>query len=189
MQSIKLELDLKGQFCNHWPLVLICVNNQKLFDGTVEDSVNLNFDINAGDTNVLSVQHYGKSFGDSGIYDCVADQSQDCVLIIKDIRFQGVTVGQELMSKLFFETAWTPAQLESLSADYLSQMSRISAVSGQMNFNSQLILQFETPVLNWLTMAKYKIEAKNTAYFSSYSLRWHYKEDLKIIKEIKQLMQ
>ena len=93
------------------------------------------------------------------------------------------------MSKLFFETAWTPAQLESLSADYLSQMSRISAVSGQMNFNSQLILQFETPVLNWLTMAKYKIEAKNTAYFSSYSLRWHYKEDLKIIKEIKQLMQ
>jgi hypothetical protein len=57
-----------------------------------------------------------------------------------------------------------------------------------MNFNSLFKISFETPILNWLTIAKYKMESKQHAYFSNYSLRWHYEEDLKLIEEIKSLI-
>jgi hypothetical protein len=47
----------------------------------------------------------------------------------------------------------------------------------------------KTPILNWLTVTKYKKPVEKTAYFSSHSLRWHYEEDLKLIEEIKKLIQ
>jgi hypothetical protein len=134
------------------------------------------------------IQHYGKRFGDDNIYDCSHDQSQDCVLQIKDIRFDNVSIGQELMSKLYFETQWTSAQLKDLTPEFLQEMSTINCANGTMNFNSVFKISFETPILNWLTIAKYKTEAKQHAYFSNYSLLWHYEEDLKLIEEIKSLI-
>ena len=75
-----------------------------------------------------------------------------------------------------------------MSPDLLSKMSEISSQNRAMNFNSIFTLEFETPILNWLTIAKYKQPVKDTAYFSNHTLRWHYDEDLKLIEEIKQLI-
>lgn len=164
------------------------VNEQILYDGPVEENLQLNFDIFAHAKNTLTIAHYGKRFGDEGIYDCNTDKNQDCVLKINDIKFQNITIGKELMSKLYFETVWTPAQLRDLDPKLLEQMSRINSDSTVMNFNSVFNLNFEIPILNWLTIAKYKTETKPSAYFSNYSLRWHYEEDLKLIEEIKSLL-
>jgi len=186
--QIKLEIDLKGQYCNHWPFARIILNDQKLFDGEVVDSVNLMFNIDAQKKNQLLIEHYGKQFGDNNIYDCIPDRGEDCILTINDIRFNDVTVGSEIMSKLFFKTIWTEQQLQTTAPDMLLQMSKISCHSGTMNFNSIFSLEFETPILNWLTIAKYKQPLENNAYFSNYSLRWHYEKDIELINEIKELM-
>ena len=188
MTPVQLAIDLQGQQCNHWPFARITVNEQELFNGEVVDSVGLIFNVNVDEKNLLRIEHYGKQFGDNGVYDCTADQTEDCVLTIKDIRFNNVTVGDELMAQLFFQTCWTDAQLKTMSADALAQMSKTTAKQGIMNFNSQFNLEFETPILNWLTVAKYKKPVEKTTYFSNHALRWHYEEDLKLIDEIKQLI-
>jgi hypothetical protein len=186
--QIKLAIDLKGQYCNHWPFARVIVNNQVLFDGEVVDLVNLIFNIDAQEKNQLIIEHYGKQFGDNNVYDCTADQSQDCTLTIKDIRFEDITVGSEIMNKLFFTTVWTEKQLQTMAPDVLLQMSTIHCQNSTMNFNSIFNLEFETPILNWLTIAKYKKPSENNTYFSNYSLRWHYEKDLELIEEIKELM-
>jgi len=188
MTQFNLAIDLQGQYCNHWPFARITVNDQELFNGAVQDSVTLMFNIDANKHNLLRIEHYGKRFGDDGVYDCAEDQSEDCVLTINDIRFEDVTVGDELMSQLFFQTCWTDAQLRTMSEQQRSEMNLTSAKCGIMNFNSQLDIQFETPILNWLTIAKYKKPVEKTTYFSNHALRWHYEEDLKLIEEIKQLI-
>lgn len=186
--QVHLQIDLEGHFCNHWPLTKISVNDLVLYDGPVINASRHIYQIGVEKSNHLVIQHYGKRFGDGDIYDCSSDQSQDCVLKIKDIKFNDVPVGQELMSKLYFETEWTPAQLKNLTPEFLQEMSKINCANGTMNFNSVLKISFEKPILNWLTIAKYKTEDKQQAYFSNYSLRWHYVEDLKLIEEIKSLI-
>lgn len=186
--QVHLQIELEGHFCNHWPLAKISVNDQVLYDGPVINSSKYVYQVGVEKNNHLVIQHYGKRFGDDNIYDCSNDQSQDCVLEIKDIKFNNVSIGQELMSKLDFETQWTPAQLRDLTPEFMQDLSKINCAHGLMNFNSVFKLQFETPILNWLTIAKYKIEAKQHAYFSNYSLLWHYEEDLKLIEEIKSLI-
>ena len=188
MTQINLTIDLKGQRCNHWPFARVTVNNRVVFDGQVQEAVTLTFNIDAQEKNQLLIEHYGKRFGDDNVYDCTADQTEDCVLTIKDIRFEDITIGSELMNKLFFKTMWTNTQLQTMTAEALDQMSKISCQDGIMNFNSTFTLEFDLPILNWLTVAKYKEPAETTSYFSSYALRWHYEEDLKLIKEIKQLI-
>lgn len=186
--QIRLQIELEGKFYNHWPYAQICINDHVLFDAQVQELVYHDFFVDVKEKNQLKIIHYGKRFGDDGVYDCSSDQTGDCVLQIKDIKFETVSIFPELMSKLFFETCWTPAQLKDLSPKFLEDYAQVSCHAGVMNFNSIFKLDFEIPVLNWLTLAKYKIPAKNTAYFSSYDLRWHYEEDLKLLEEIKALV-
>jgi hypothetical protein len=187
--QINLAIDLKGQYCNHWPFARIIINDQILFDSEVVDSVNLIFNIDAQKKNRLSIEHHSKQFGDNNVYDCTSDQSQDCILTIKDIRFEDITVGSEIMNQLFLKPVWTEKQLQTMSPDVLLQMSTISCQDNtMMNFNSIFNLEFETPILNWLTISKYKKPLENNAYFSNYSSRWHYEKDIELLEEIKELM-
>jgi hypothetical protein len=191
--QVNLSIDLEGQYCNHWPFAKISVNNQTLFDGEIQNCITFDFTINAKENNYLCIEHYGKRFGENNVYDCIPDQMQDCLLAISDIRFDDITIGYELMSKLVFKTIWTETQLQTMTPDLLQAMSIIpcnstTTVYNKMNFNSQFMLKFELPILNWLTIAKYKKPNEDVAYFSNHSLRWHYEEDLKLIEEIKKLI-
>jgi len=179
----KISIDLQGFFCNHWPWVVVRLNGIELFNQQVIDLITLDFNVACDQTNLLEFEHYGTSFGTNGIWD--SGPEQDCFAQIKDIRFDDVSV-DNIISGLTFISKWCqdsdPQQVENFST--------INNCNGLMNFNGVISLEFDMPVYDWLIIKKYKKPlGKNIAYFSNHTARWHYEEDLKILNDIKDLMQ
>jgi len=178
----KISIDLRGHYCNHWPWMIVRLNGIELFNQQVVESISVDFDVECNQKNLLEFEHHGKRFGTNGIWDTTAQQ--DCFAVIKDIRFDDVSV-DKIISELTFISKWhpgaNPAQVENFSV--------INNCNGSMNFNGVIELEFETPVYDWLIIKKYKKPVdKNISYFSNHTARWHYEEDLKILDEIKNLM-
>jgi hypothetical protein len=186
--KINLAVDVTGNYFNHWPLIKIYHNECLLFDGSIEDHQTLNFQLtSAVDNNNLKFIHYGKKFGEDGVWDSLPDASEQCFVNINDIKFENVSIGSHLMSQLKFTTAWSDIQKTYHDQTFIDTYSVINS-NGMMNFNGEISLSFEVPILNWLIYNKYKVPETQAAYFSNYSLRWHYEEDLQIIKEIKEIL-
>lgn len=178
----KISIDLQGHYCNHWPWVIVRLNGDELFNQQVVDSITADFEVSCNQTNLLEFEHYGKSFGTNGVWDSTAQQ--DCFVQIKDIRFDDVSI-DDIRTSLAFISKWDdgtdPEQIENFSI--------IPNCDGLMNFNGTIRLEFDTPVYDWMIVKKYKKPIdKNIAYFSNHTARWHYEEDLKILDEIKNLM-
>lgn len=178
----KISIDLQGHYCNHWPYLSVRLNGIELFNQQVIESMTLDFDVACDQKNLLEFEHYGKSFGINGIWDSTSEQ--DCFAQIKDIRFDDVSV-DDIKTQLTFISKWRdgddPTQIENFSI--------INNCDGLMNFNGTIGLEFDTPVYDWMIVKKYKKPIdKNIAYFSNHTARWHYEEDIKILNEIKSLM-
>jgi hypothetical protein len=135
----------------------------------------------------LKFIHYGKSFGENDVWDSSPDASEQCFINIDDICFNEVSIGETLKSKLVFVTEWSDLQRQQNTQEFIDTYSTIQCY-GMMNFNGSIIIDFDTPVYDWLIFNKYKVPMTDTAYFSNYSARWHYEEDLKVIDEIKELI-
>lgn len=165
--------------------MIIRLNNVELFNQQVVESITLDFDVDCDKTNLLELEHYGKSFGTNGIWDTNTRTQQDCFAQIKDIRFDDVSIDL-IMSDLTFISKWNPDS----NPDQVKNFSIINNCNGSMNFNGVISLEFDTPVYDWLIIKKYKKPIdKNIAYFSNHTARWHYEEDIKILNDIKGLMQ
>lgn len=186
-EQVTLTVSLTGHYYNHWPNLKILHNNTTLFDQSIIDQQLLTFDLNCTETNQLKFIHYGKSFGENNIWDSSPDASEQCYININDICFNSVSIGESLKSKLIFDTEWSDLQRQHHPQEFIDQYSAIQCY-GMMNFNGSITIDFEIPVYNWLIFSKYKVPMTDTAYFSNYSARWHYEEDLKIINEIKELL-
>jgi len=187
--TVLLEIDLVGQYYNHWPLLKIYHNNKIIFDDEVCGQQYLRFHLDCDtEHNKLTFVHHGKKFGENNVWDSGQDSTQDCNIKINDIKFDQITIGPELLGNLAFNTEWTTEQLQTMEKNHLDQYSVITQSMGMMNFNGKIYLEFTLPILNWLTISKYKKPIIDGAYFSNYSLRWHYDEDIKLIEEIKRLI-
>ena len=184
---VLLTVDVCGYYYNHWPFLKILCNNKLIFDDNIIEHQQLNFNLECDEQNTLEFVHYGKSFGENNIWDSNHDASEQCFIEVKDIKFDHVSIDNQLKSKLVFKTHWTDLQITQNSEEFISQYSQIFS-NGSMNFNGSFILDFETPVYRWLTLSKYKQSMQELAYFSNHTARWHYEEDLRIIDEIKGLM-
>lgn len=185
--SINLSVDLTGNYYNHWPFIKIYHNQKLLFDNCIENKQTLSFNLLCSDNNnYLKFVHYGKKFGEDNVWDSLSDGSAQCDIKIEDIKFENVSIGKNLMSQLNFITHWSEPQKQH-DHEFLSQYSKFRS-NGLMSFNGEITLEFEVPILSWLIVSKYKVPITDTAYFSNYSLRWHYDEDLQIIKQIKEIM-
>ena len=179
-------LDVTGYYFNHWPFLKVMLNDLVLFDNEIVNHQILNFDVDCAEHNQLRFIHYGKRYNDNNIWD--TDGVNECYLNINDIRFEGVGLGVHLKSQLEFVTHWRPFQLLDHNDEFFNQYSRLLS-NGMMTFNGEIALDFETPVLNWLIIKKFRVPInEDAAYFSNYSARWHYTQDLKLINNIKQLM-
>jgi hypothetical protein len=181
-QMTKISIDLQGYYCNHWPWVIVRLNGIELFNQQVIESIKLDFDVVCDQHNLLEFEHYGKSFGANGVWDTTSEL--DCFAQIKDIRFDDVSV-DNIVSGLTFISKWS----ENSDPDQVKNFSTINNCNGLMNFNGVISLEFDMPVYNWLIVKKYKKPIdKNIAYFSNHTARWHYEEDIRILDEIKNLM-
>lgn len=186
MIKVKTDIDVTGHHFNHWPLLRISHNGVVLFDGEIENQRTINLNLECGKHNILTFEHYGKQFGENSVWDSAEDGSKSCYVEINDIRFDDVSI-ENYKNKLTFCTKWSDTQLQLNTKEFIDQYDKF-AFSGPMSFNGIVNLEFETPVFNWLTISKYKVPMAEIAYFSNYSARWHYDEDLKIIKEIEELI-
>lgn len=186
---VNLLIELEGNYCNHWPNLEITVNDLVIFDGVVEGLIQLEKTVSCLENNLLKFRHYGKRFGDLGVWDTDTNQGLDCFVKIADICFDGVSAGTEILSKLQFNTVWTQTQLATLDPEFIKQYSSINSCNGMLNFNGAINLEFQTPVYNWLTLAKYRgpVSGKES-YFSNHSIRWNYDQDLVLLEEIRNLM-
>jgi hypothetical protein len=186
--TTNLEITLEGHFCNSWPMLEIMHDSQHIFDGYIESKQILNFDLVCGSAkSTLRLRHKGKRFGEYDIWD-TDPSGLDRYIEISDMKFDGVSIGQEVLSKLWFTTEWSETQKKTLSDEFVQTYSRFLC-HGKMNFNGVIELDFELPIYNWLIFNKYKtdrVEAKS--YFSQYQENWHYEQDIQLIKEIKELM-
>ena len=188
VETIPFSIDLTGYYFNHWPALKVFHNNNLLFDGDIQDQQQLNFNLDCYvDSNCVKFVHYGKQFGENGVWDSLPDSSQHCYININDIKFDGISIGEHIMSQLVFVTSWSHIQKTQHGQDFVDQYSVIKS-NGMMNFNGEIIVNFSLPIMNWLILNKYKVPVVDAAYFSNYSLRWHYEKDLEIIKEIKEIM-
>jgi hypothetical protein len=88
---------------------------------------------------------------------------------------------------LIFNTEWTESQIQQNTKEFINNYNEIQCY-GSMNFNGAITLEFSIPIYHWLIFSKYKVPMTDEAYFSNYSARWHYEDDLKAIQEIKELM-
>lgn len=186
--KIKLEIDISGFFCNQWPILELYYDKKQIFNDFVESNRYLCFELECHQSeSLISFRHVGKRFGENDVWDTDASGA-DRYLQISDIKFDDVSVGQEILSKLWFETEWTALQKQTQDNRFIDQYSRFLS-NGNMNFNGKIDLAFELPIYNWLIINKYKTNfAEARSYFSQYQESWHYEKDLEIIKEIKELM-
>ena len=187
---MEIQIELAGFYCNHWPNLRIDLNNQQLFCGEVEEQMTLTFEVDCFDKNQLVFEHFGKKFGEQGVYDTVPEQSLDCKLQITDVKFDKVSIGPKLRSALSFRTIWSSHQIVSQSQEFVDQYSLINETDGWMAFNGKIVFEFETPIYDWLIIKKFKVEEEATdkAFYSNFTTRWHYKQDLAVLEEIRKLM-
>ena len=188
LTRVKLEIVLQGYFCNRWPDIKIVINNNLLFEGPVVDRQNLTFEIDCTLHNKLEFYHLNKRFGESNIWDTNSVTGADCKLQIVDLILDQVSIGN-LRARMEFVAHWSQSQLQDENTEFLNQFSVIQSSDGWMTFNGAIIFCFDTPVYDWLILNKYQINKTGLqSYFSGFSDRWNYHDDLVILNEIKQIM-
>jgi hypothetical protein len=185
MTRVKIEVDVSANFFVQWPYIQILLNDKELYNDQIENTQLLKFEVECKKNNNLKFIHYNKFYGDDGIWH--SDGKNECWVNINDIKFDDVSIGEHLKSKLLFIANWTNNQKILHDKEFINNYSKLYS-NGRMAFNGIIELEFETPVYNWLIPSKYKSAMIKTSYFSGSTQRWHYEEDIKLINEIKQIM-
>ena len=181
----KISIDLQGYYCNHWPYVIIRLNDKELFNQQVIETITLDFDFECDQKNLLEFEHYGKRFGINGIWDTDLSAGQDCFAQIRDIRFDDVSL-EHIINELTFISNWE----EGSDLNLIQNFSVIDNCAGQLNFNGIIKLEFDTPVYSWLIKEKFikKQSLDNAVFNKSGNRRFDYKYILDKIDKIKQII-
>ncbi len=181
----KISIDLQGHYCNHWPWVVVRLNGIELFNQQVIESITVDFDVVCNQHNLLEFEHYGKNFGENGVWDTNLSSHQDCFAQINDIRFDDVSI-DNVRHELTFISRWN----EKSDLEQVKNFSTINHCNGLMNFNGVIELEFDTPVYSWLINEKFikKNVANNPIFNKSGNRRFDYKYVLDKINKIKQII-
>jgi hypothetical protein len=179
VSCVNIEIVLQSYFYNHWPELKILLNDKLLFDDPVVEKQILTFDVDCKSTNQLEFIHYNKQFGKNNVWDTDPVTGADCKLQILDIKFDQVSIGKKLK-----------AELEFVAQHQDQSVSIINTSNGWMTYNGFIKLNFETPIYNWLIINKFKLEEKeNKAFYSNFTKRWHYEQDIAVLDEIRKIME
>lgn len=174
-----LTLHIKSKWCNHWPYIKISFNDTVVFDSEINEStdISVNFD-NILDVNQLVISHYGKRSGENKIWDTKIDANGN---IINDCTFQITKFA--INNILFNEIAFKKYRLES------NQNYDNIYLNSIIGFNGEFNITIPRDIYSWLTIIKFKRDIVNDdEQFSNTSQLFHYEKDIKLIQELKTLL-
>lgn len=187
---VKLEIDLAAEYFTTWPKLRVFNNDTILFDGAIEQSKQtLTFNFTPDTDNTLKIEHYGKCFGDGGVWhlDTSGKNLGEVKLTILDIRLDDVSIDY-LLHNLDFETTFTPKQLSYSTEEFITQYTKFKYF-GIIVFNGHTEFKYSTPIYNFLIDSKYK-EPFNSeiAFYSNKTELFHYDEGLHLVNEVQELL-
>lgn len=175
MNMINIKLTLFGTHCNAWPNIKVSLNNNIYYDGPVIDTKVINIAQAANTHNILTIEHYGKSFGSNNIWDTKVDKFntiyEDRAVKILDLELNDVSLKKYITTIPF-------KGIETYYTDYFGH-------------NGIWTLDFDAPVYDWI-IKKFIIppNTKPLGYVNetSHSNIFDYSLDFIEIKEIEEYL-
>ena len=181
---IKLKLDVTSQYCNRWPTLIIWHNDQEVYCSQIENKqqISLKLDAKENQTNTLAIGMKGKQFGKDGIYDTVVTDGR----IIEDlqIKINAVSLDDIPILDLLLKNDYHINIVEGMDDNHADSIK----ANGELCFNGHYNTQYELPLYNYLTNAKWKQPLKTMSRHSNSSALFHYEEQQKEIKEIEEIL-
>ena len=181
---IILKLDVTGQYCNRWPTLIIWHNDQEVYCSQIENKqqISLKLDAKENQTNTLAIGMKGKQFGKDGIYDTVVTDGR----IIEDlqIKINAVSLDDIPILDLLLKNDYHINIVEGMDDNHADSIK----ANGELCFNGHYNTQYELPLYNYLTNAKWKQPLKTMSRHSNSSALFHYEEQQKEIKEIEEIL-
>ena len=177
---VLLNIEATSQYCNRWPTLLVNHNGVQIFCDTIQEqaSIDLNLQPTDDHANTLIVGMKDKRFGDQGVYDTVVTDG----VITEDsqINLQKVTLDKVDIMDLLTRNDYTVDIVAGMKPYHKTKFK----ANGELAFNGYYLMQYELPLLPYLTNAKWKKPAdKGVSYFSNSTMVFHYEEQQKEILE------
>ena len=181
---IKLKLDVTGHYCNRWPTIVIWHNDKQVYTNIIENDQQIEISLNAkvNFINTLAVGMRGKQFGKDGIYDTVVSDGK----ITEDlqIKINSVSLDDIPILDLLIKNDYHIDIVEGMDDKHTESIK----ANGELCFNGHYNTQYELPLYNYLTNAKWKQPLKTMSRHSNSSALFHYEEQQKEIKQIEEVL-
>ena len=181
----KLCIHATSRFCNRWPTLVVHHNGKLIHTEIVEKEATINIDLDSyqDKPNTLQVGMKGKMFGKDNVYDTVMEDGfikEDLQLHLTDVKLDDVSI-LDLLTKNDF----TIELVEGMKVYHKTKFKCF----GEMCFNGYYQTEYELPLYNYLTLAKWKkpINA-DVSYFSNHTMVFHYEEQQKEIDELEEIL-
>ena len=180
---INLTIDAIGNFCNHWPTLVVHHNQDLIFSGEIQEQQTVDLAIDPNDKdNQIQIGMTGKMFGANNIYDTKAIDGkilQDLSIDLKKVTLDNVDI-LDLLIRNDFQIKHT----EGMANDHVRSMH----CQGEICFNGHYFMTYRLPLYNYLINAKWKVPSKNVSRHSNTTTRFHYEEHTKELNEIEDLL-
>ena len=181
---IKLKLHVTGQYCNRWPTLIIWHNDQEIYCKEIENKQQISLELDAKNNmiNTLAIGMKGKQFGKDGIYDTIVTGgkiTQDLQINIDAISLDNISILDLLVKNDYHIDI-----VEGMDPNHANTIK----ANGELCFNGHYNTQYELPLYNYLTNAKWKQPLKTMSRHSNSSALFHYEEQQKEIHEIEEIL-
>ena len=181
---MKIDIEVIGTHCNTWPTLVLEINNDKVYCGTVKSrqKISLEYKSLKQQGNKLVIGMTNKSFGGNGVWDTVSKNNvviEDKTIEILSLKLDDVDC-KDLFKNRFYvkrtdkQPSYFPDVIESI---------------GVMNYNGYFSFDFDLPLYGSIINKKFKQDTnKDLSYFSNYTKVFHYEEEIKVINEINAIL-
>jgi hypothetical protein len=178
MKNSSISIGMYGTACNEWPRIKIAGNNDIYYDGEVQGNKVVSFEMPLLDTNTLVIEHYGKKFGENGVWD--VRTVGDTITQDRAVKINSIVIDQvELIGYLCKHWPLVTAD-DSVYTDYFG-------------FNGQCTIAFSSPVYTWIIDSLVRPEETHKPIYdlaveTSFGNLFDYQQDCTEIAEIENLL-
>lgn len=158
-------------------MLRVAVNNHIYFDDYVKENITIDCTVSIAKHNQLTINHYGKQFGENGVWDTkVANDviTHDRAIKINAIELNDVDIAKYIVNHWPF----TASDGTTLYTDYIGH-------------NGLLTIDFDAPVYDWIIQKLVKpttVLTAATVVETSHSDLFNYTNDLKELNAIENLL-